>query len=69
MSGNIPYHHHSDNTQVLRDIKQGIKPRIDTRAVSQPLVNFIQSCWMEDPESRPSATAITQTMTRIYEQS
>ena len=71
MTGNIPYHYHSDTTQVLDDIKQGIKPRIDTvsRVLSPPLINFIQSCWTEDPESRPSATAVTQTMTRIYEQS
>ncbi|KAG1796466.1 kinase-like domain-containing protein [Suillus variegatus] len=55
LEGKVPYHYIRNHAAIINNISRGIKPkRPPTSVVGDSDWNFVQSCWLEDMESRPS---------------
>lgn len=60
--GQIPYHWHSDNTEAYKAIVGGeILPKA---SCPDEIFDLAKSCWEEEPEQRPSFSAILSALTR-----
>ncbi|KAH8108361.1 kinase-like protein [Phellopilus nigrolimitatus] len=65
LSGKLPYHHRKNDVQVLHEIMRGLKPSREI-SISTDIWAFLQTCWRDEPKSRPPISRVKETMGRIY---
>lgn len=68
LTGKVPYHHRKNDIQVLHEIMRGIKPRRPD-LMSEDIWDFLQTCWRDDPPSRPNVSVVRQSMDKFHRRS
>ena len=65
-TGDVPFSAGSSLMAVLA-IMEGKRPQRPTHpAVTEDLWKFIQHCWRQDPQSRPDAAEVSQTLLTLF---
>ncbi|KAL5490400.1 hypothetical protein ACEPAI_5233 [Sanghuangporus weigelae] len=67
ISGKLPYYYRTKDVQVLHEILRGLKPlRAAYPGISPEMWTFLQTCWRDDPKSRPSVTQVKEMVGHFF---
>lgn len=69
LSGRLPYHNLRNDLQVIIELSKGIHPqRPPDSMIVDEYWEFIQECWADPPQERPSVSEVSQIVQYFYYQ-